>query len=100
MGQNPSNLSHLEKEIGSDHFPANEHYFGLVNFGNTCYCNSVLQALFFCKPFRDKVLQYKQVKLPRVVKSVVVARDVEAVNFHAAFTTSASASASILRFKY
>jgi ubiquitin carboxyl-terminal hydrolase 12/46 len=59
MGQHPSNLAHLEKEIGSDQFPANEHYFGLVNFGNTCYCNSVLQALYFCKPFRDKVLQYK-----------------------------------------
>ena len=29
-------------------------------FGNTCYCNSVLQALYFCKPFREKVLQYKQ----------------------------------------
>ena len=28
-------------------------------FGNTCYINSVLQALYFCKPFRDKVLEYK-----------------------------------------
>ena len=30
-----------------------------VNFGNTCYCNSVLQALYFCRPFREKVLQYR-----------------------------------------
>ena len=28
-------------------------------FGNTCYSNSVLQALYFCKPFREKVLEYK-----------------------------------------
>lgn len=57
MGNNPT--SGLEKEIGSVQLPANEHYFGLVNFGNTCYCNSVLQALYFCRPFREKVLQYK-----------------------------------------
>ncbi|CAB4064853.1 USP12_46 [Lepeophtheirus salmonis] len=54
-----ASASQLEKDIGSDLFPANEHYFGLVNFGNTCYSNSVLQALYFCKPFRDKVLEYK-----------------------------------------
>jgi len=54
-----ANASQLEKEIGSEQFPPNEHYFGLVNFGNTCYSNSVLQALYFCKPFREKVLEYK-----------------------------------------
>lgn len=54
-----ANASQLEKEIGPQEFPQNEHYFGLVNFGNTCYCNSVLQALFFCRPFRERVLAYK-----------------------------------------
>lgn len=33
-------------------------YF-MLQFGNTCYSNSVLQALYFCKPFREKVLEYK-----------------------------------------
>jgi len=41
--------------------PETQNYHGLVNFGNTCYCNSVIQALFFCEPFREKVLEYKKV---------------------------------------
>ncbi|KAI9284005.1 hypothetical protein BC943DRAFT_326818 [Umbelopsis sp. AD052] len=37
-----------------------ERFFGLENFGNTCYCNSVLQALYYCKPFRECVNNFPQ----------------------------------------
>jgi ubiquitin carboxyl-terminal hydrolase 12/46 len=59
MGNSTSKLEKALAESGED-----ERYYGLENFGNTCYCNSVLQALYFCRPFREKVLQYGQC-LPR-----------------------------------
>ncbi|CAL3962320.1 unnamed protein product [Diplocarpon coronariae] len=40
------------RQDGSDKF------FGLENFGNTCYCNSIVQALYYSVPFRENVVRY------------------------------------------
>ncbi|KAK1781859.1 hypothetical protein QBC45DRAFT_28105 [Copromyces sp. CBS 386.78] len=46
------------REDGSD------KYFGLENFGNTCYCNSILQALYYSEPFRENVVNYPPLDIP------------------------------------
>lgn len=61
MGAVNSTGSKLEKALAAD-LPESERYFGLENFGNTCYCNSVLQALYFCEPFRHAVLEYDRAR--------------------------------------
>lgn len=32
--------------------------YGMENFGNTCYCNSILQCLFYTSAFRELLLKY------------------------------------------
>jgi ubiquitin carboxyl-terminal hydrolase 9/13 len=36
--------------------------FGMENFGNTCYCNSILQCLFYSDSFRNHLVNYKNIK--------------------------------------
>jgi hypothetical protein len=57
MGAAGSKTQRLEKALGTT-FPESEHFYGLENFGNTCYANSVLQALYYCVPMREQCIAY------------------------------------------
>ncbi|KAK9369633.1 hypothetical protein V1509DRAFT_620062 [Lipomyces kononenkoae] len=41
-------------------------FFGMENFGYTCYCNSVLQCLYYSKPFREAIINYPPANTCRV----------------------------------
>lgn len=41
-----------------DEIPDVPNMLGMQNFGYTCYVNSVIQALYYCKPFRESLLAY------------------------------------------
>ncbi|KAL7416839.1 hypothetical protein BDY24DRAFT_378415 [Mrakia frigida] len=47
-----------------------DRFYGMENFGNTCYANSVLQSLYFCRSFRDCVNTYPSLVTPFVASHV------------------------------
>ncbi|GJJ13535.1 hypothetical protein Clacol_007789 [Clathrus columnatus] len=62
---NDANTSITPKPVnGKPINDADFKQFGFVNFGNTCYANSILQALYFCKPFRQFVCEFNDGSLP------------------------------------
>lgn len=43
--------------------------FGMENFGNTCYCNSILQCLYYTTKFRQNVLAHNTKPHDRRIKT-------------------------------
>ncbi|KAJ6126847.1 hypothetical protein N7523_002459 [Penicillium sp. IBT 18751x] len=53
----------LEKrlqDMGPIRGDGSDKFFGMENYGNTCYCNSILQCLYYSVPFREAVINYPQ----------------------------------------
>ena len=57
MGVGSSKRTRQLEALGAS-IPEGERFYGLENFGNTCYCNSVLQALYFCRPLRERCVEH------------------------------------------
>ncbi|CAG8022308.1 unnamed protein product [Penicillium olsonii] len=56
-------ISPLEKrlqDLGAIRGDGSDKFFGMENYGNTCYCNSILQCLYYSVPFREAVINYPQ----------------------------------------
>ncbi|EPS33400.1 ubiquitin carboxyl-terminal hydrolase CreB [Penicillium oxalicum 114-2] len=56
-------ISPLEKrlqDMGPIRGDGSDKFFGMENYGNTCYCNSILQCLYYSVPFREAVINYPQ----------------------------------------
>lgn len=52
----------LEKLLAADTGPirpdGSDKFFGFENFGSTCYCNSIIQCLYYSTPFREQVINF------------------------------------------
>ncbi|KAI0818307.1 cysteine proteinase [Xylaria sp. FL0064] len=51
-------LEKMLQNAGSIRPDGSDKFFGMENFGNTCYCNSIVQALFYTTAFREQVLNF------------------------------------------
>ncbi|KAK0259044.1 hypothetical protein LTR02_016018 [Friedmanniomyces endolithicus] len=58
----PPAPTHLEKHLvgvtGPIRPDGSDKFFGFENYGSTCYCNSIIQCLYYSAPFRENVLNF------------------------------------------
>ncbi|KAI0460040.1 hypothetical protein F5B21DRAFT_127934 [Xylaria acuta] len=57
-------LEKMLQNAGAIRPDGSDKFFGMENFGNTCYCNSIVQALFYTNAFREQVLNFPPLSPP------------------------------------
>ncbi|KAJ9615710.1 hypothetical protein H2200_001787 [Cladophialophora chaetospira] len=57
-GPVPTPLERMLANAGPVRNDGSDKFLGMENFGNSCYCNSILQCLYYSVPFRENVLAY------------------------------------------
>ncbi|KIW65675.1 hypothetical protein PV04_07912 [Phialophora macrospora] len=57
-GPVPTPLERMLANAGPIRSDGSDKFLGMENFGNSCYCNSILQCLYYSVPFRENVLAY------------------------------------------
>ncbi|BCR95961.1 ubiquitin C-terminal hydrolase CreB [Aspergillus luchuensis] len=77
-------LEKMLQEMGSDSVrqDGSDKFFGMENYGNTCYCNSILQCLYYSVPFREAVLNYPT-RTPIETLEAALAKNLRYQNFAA-----------------
>ncbi|KAE9992474.1 hypothetical protein EG327_008863 [Venturia inaequalis] len=48
----------LAIDVGPNRTDGSDKFFGFENFGSTCYCNSIIQCLYYSAPFREQVINF------------------------------------------
>ncbi|KAL6711978.1 hypothetical protein ACN47E_003021 [Coniothyrium glycines] len=64
----PTPLEKLLAHAGPLRGDGSDKFFGFENFGSTCYCNSVVQCLYYSVPFREQVINFPRRSPPEALE--------------------------------
>ncbi|KAH6638295.1 hypothetical protein C7974DRAFT_356571 [Boeremia exigua] len=64
----PTPLEKLLANAGPLRGDGSDKFFGFENFGSTCYCNSVVQCLYYSVPFREQVINFPARSAPETLE--------------------------------
>ncbi|PVH98184.1 cysteine proteinase [Periconia macrospinosa] len=71
---NAPQLTPLEKllaDAGPVRDDGSDKFFGFENFGSTCYCNSIVQCLYYSVPFREQVINFPSRSPPEALQQSI-----------------------------
>ncbi|KAF2001132.1 cysteine proteinase [Amniculicola lignicola CBS 123094] len=64
----PTPLEKLLADAGPIREDGSDKFFGFENFGSTCYCNSIIQCLYYSVPFREQVISFPSRSPPEALE--------------------------------